>query len=165
MAGSGWPSSGRPGSGPDPDAWARLRLSDAERDAAAQELGDHFAAGRLTNGEHAERLDRIWAARTRGEIPPIFGDLPSSYAALIPMHEPRRPAFAGAPAGPRRGRGASAPKIVGGVFLAILVLSHLPLVLVLVAGWVALTWARGRNRSTRRGAVPPWARSYLAPPR
>ena len=50
----------------------QLRLSDAERELAAADLGEHFAQGRLTLDENAERLDRIWAARTRGEIPPIF---------------------------------------------------------------------------------------------
>ena len=44
----------------------QLRLSDAERDQAAAALGEHYAQGRLTQEEHAERLDRIWAARTRG---------------------------------------------------------------------------------------------------
>jgi hypothetical protein len=58
----------------------QLRLSDAERELAAADLGEHFAQGRLSNEEHAERLDQIWAARTRGEIAPIFRDLPSAYS-------------------------------------------------------------------------------------
>ena len=59
-----------------------LRLSDAERDAAAADLGEHFAQGRLTADEHGERLEQIWSAKTRGEIAPIFRDLPSPYAAV-----------------------------------------------------------------------------------
>src|SRR5215210_7104725 len=59
----------------------QLRLSDAERELAAADLGEHFAQGRLTNEEHTERLDQIWAAKTRGEVAPIFRDLPSAYAA------------------------------------------------------------------------------------
>jgi len=59
-----------------------IRLSDAEREAAAADLGEHFAQGRLTADEHAERLEQVWAAKTRGEIAPIFHDLPSPYAAV-----------------------------------------------------------------------------------
>ncbi len=58
-----------------------IRLSDTEREAAAADLGEHFAQGRLTADEHGERLEQIWAAKTRGEIAPIFRDLPSPYAA------------------------------------------------------------------------------------
>jgi ferric-dicitrate binding protein FerR (iron transport regulator) len=47
-----------------------IRLSDAEREAAAADLGEHFAQGRLTSDEHAERLEQVWAAKTRGEIAP-----------------------------------------------------------------------------------------------
>ena len=50
--------------------------------AAAADLGEHFAQGRLTADEHAERLEQVWAAKTRGELAPIFRDLPSPYAAV-----------------------------------------------------------------------------------
>ena len=53
-----------------------LRIGDAEREQAATELGEHYAQGRLTAEEHAERLDRVWSARTRGELGPLFVDLP-----------------------------------------------------------------------------------------
>jgi hypothetical protein len=55
-----------------------LRIGDAERAAAADELGEHYAQGRLTSEEHLERLDRVMAARTRSELTPIFSDLPGS---------------------------------------------------------------------------------------
>ena len=48
-----------------------IRLSDAEREAAAADLGEHFAQGRLTADEHAERLEQVWSAKTRGEVAPI----------------------------------------------------------------------------------------------
>ena len=54
----------------------QLRISDAEREQAAAALGEHYAQGRLTADEHAERLDQIWAASTRAELPPVFRDLP-----------------------------------------------------------------------------------------
>ena len=34
-----------------------IRLSDAERDAAAADLSEHFAQGRLTAEEHAGPVD------------------------------------------------------------------------------------------------------------
>jgi hypothetical protein len=54
----------------------RLRIGDAEREAAARELGEHFAVGRIDAGEHTERLDQIWAARTAADLAPAFRDLP-----------------------------------------------------------------------------------------
>jgi phage shock protein PspC (stress-responsive transcriptional regulator) len=55
-----------------------LRIGDAERTAAADELAEHYAQGRLSTDEHHERLDRIWAARTPSDLTSVFGDLPGS---------------------------------------------------------------------------------------
>src|SRR5207244_162233 len=41
-----------------------LRVSDQERERAAAEIREHFAAGRLDADELAERLERAYAART-----------------------------------------------------------------------------------------------------
>lgn len=53
-----------------------LRVGDAERDAAAADLGDHYAAGRLTLDEFHERLSQVLAARTQGELSEVLADLP-----------------------------------------------------------------------------------------
>ncbi len=53
-----------------------VRIGDAEREQAQTALNDHYAAGRLDHDEYTERLDRIWAARTRAELDPVFTDLP-----------------------------------------------------------------------------------------
>ena len=55
-----------------------MRVSDAERDAAAAELREHFASGRLNQDELDERLASVFAARTRGDLNALFTDLPSS---------------------------------------------------------------------------------------
>ena len=55
---------------------AELRIGDAERERAAADLGEHFAQGRLSLDEHAERLEQVWAAKTRAELAPLFRDLP-----------------------------------------------------------------------------------------
>jgi hypothetical protein len=57
-----------------------MRVGDAERDAAANELREHFASGRLTQDELNERLDQTFAAKTRGDLSGLFTDLPSSTA-------------------------------------------------------------------------------------
>ena len=54
-----------------------LRISDADREQAAADLSNHYAEGRLTHDEHAERLDAVWTARTHADLAPIFEDLPS----------------------------------------------------------------------------------------
>ncbi|HEY1666723.1 MAG TPA: DUF1707 domain-containing protein, partial [Trebonia sp.] len=41
-----------------------MRVSDAEREAAAAELREHFASGRLTQDEMDERLTAVFAAKT-----------------------------------------------------------------------------------------------------
>lgn len=55
-----------------------MRVGDAEREAAAAELREHFASGRLTQEELNERLDRAFAAKTRGDLHGLFTDLPFS---------------------------------------------------------------------------------------
>jgi hypothetical protein len=55
-----------------------MRVSDAEREAAAAELREHFASGRLNQDELDERLASVFAARTRGDLNALFTDLPSS---------------------------------------------------------------------------------------
>jgi Domain of unknown function (DUF1707)/Cell wall-active antibiotics response 4TMS YvqF len=58
----------------DPDA--SLRVSDAERDQTLRVLGEHAAVGRLTLDELEERSSRALAAKTRGELATLTGDLP-----------------------------------------------------------------------------------------
>jgi hypothetical protein len=55
-----------------------MRVSDAEREAAAAELREHFASGRLTQDELDERLTAVFAAKTRGDLSGLFTDLPSA---------------------------------------------------------------------------------------
>ena len=66
----------------DPD----LLASDAEREQHAELLREHAAQGRLTVDELDERLDRVYAARTHGELVPIVSDLPVPQ----PPREPQR---------------------------------------------------------------------------
>ncbi len=106
-----------------------IRLSDAEREAAAADLGEHFAQGRLTADEHAERLEQVWAAKTRGEIAPIFRDLPSPYAAVAagpvgrdggPLLERRPPPVSPRGSGPAPGGAGRADRALGDRALPVL---------------------------------------------
>jgi hypothetical protein len=54
-----------------------LRASDQQRDRAAAEIREHYAAGRLTEDEFTERLDAIYQARTQGELAELRRDLPA----------------------------------------------------------------------------------------
>lgn len=53
-----------------------LRIGDVERERAAADLAEHAGLGRLDPDEHAERLDAVWSARTRGDLAVLFHDLP-----------------------------------------------------------------------------------------
>jgi hypothetical protein len=65
------------------------RVGDAERDAAAQELGDHFAAGRLTLDELQERLSLVLSAQTRGQLIRVMADLPTPHQATFRLAHPQ----------------------------------------------------------------------------
>jgi len=54
----------------------RLRASDDDRDRAATLLREHHAVGRLTAEEFNERLDKVYAARTMGDLDALLADLP-----------------------------------------------------------------------------------------
>jgi hypothetical protein len=77
-----------------------MRIGDAERDAAAADLGEHFTAGRLTLEELHERLEAVFAAKTFGQLARIMSDLPGPGRlpglALLARH----PAPPGMPARP-----------------------------------------------------------------
>lgn len=83
----------------------RLRIGDAERETAAHELGEHFALGRITADEHAERLEQIWAARTSADLAPVFRDLPRA------QQERSRPARPERAPRPGRGRRPALPRV------------------------------------------------------
>ena len=53
-----------------------LRASDEQRDRAAQEIREHYAAGRLTDDELSDRVQAAYSARTEGELKALTADLP-----------------------------------------------------------------------------------------
>ena len=55
-----------------------IRVSDAERTEVAELLGQHYADGRLDQGEFDDRVGRTMAAKTRGDLAGLFDDLPEA---------------------------------------------------------------------------------------
>jgi DUF1707 SHOCT-like domain len=60
---------------------SEIRVSDQQRERAAQELRDHFAAGRLSEDELSERVQKVYSARTERELRALLAAL----VALIPL--------------------------------------------------------------------------------
>lgn len=118
-----------------------MRVSDADREAAAAELADHYATGRLDAEEHEARLTAVWAARTGSDLARLFTDLPRAGVRPAPARTPggrRAPARAAGPGRP--------PRALAPVLLVVTV------VLSVVTGWplfwvglAALLFAGGRG--------------------
>jgi len=54
-----------------------VRASDEDRDAAAQEIREHYASGRLDDDDLSSRLSAAYGARTLGELQAVRADLPA----------------------------------------------------------------------------------------
>ena len=126
----------------------QLRIGDAEREQAAAMLAEHYTAGRLTTEEHSERLDRVWAARTRSDLLPMFRDLPGAYGpgqAAEPMARSAERAYWSTGPRPWAGRrGMPAPLLVVlAVLLVISVATHVPVFLV---GFLVVAFVVSRHR-------------------
>ncbi|MEU8221846.1 DUF1707 domain-containing protein [Kribbella sp. NPDC048915] len=69
-----------------PHPHAHLRASDIDRDQVVDVLREALMSGRLTQEEHAERLEQTLAAKTLGELEPITRDLivPPQGAPAVP---------------------------------------------------------------------------------
>ncbi|WP_406051450.1 DUF1707 domain-containing protein [Kribbella sp. NBC_00889] len=85
---------------------ARLRASDTDRDQVVDVLREALMSGRLSQDEHAERLEQTLQAKTLGELEPITSDLvipggatplttpmaqPATSNSPVPIEEPANP--------------------------------------------------------------------------
>jgi hypothetical protein len=105
---------------------ADIRLSDAERDQAVAELGEHFQAGRLTQEEFDDRSGRALQARTGRDLTWLFTDLPRP-AAVDPWAAPAYGSLDG-PVPQPGGRGAGplpAVRIALGLVIVAIVAGNL----------------------------------------
>jgi hypothetical protein len=67
-----------------------MRVGDADRDATAAQLREHYADGRLTLDELNERLDQTFEAKTKADLNTVMRDLPHA----VPTG-PQAPAWPG----------------------------------------------------------------------
>ncbi len=74
---------------------SEMRVGDAEREATAAELREHFTSGRLTLDELNERLDKAFAAKTRGDLDALMRDLPSARPRADGAARPGGPGWSG----------------------------------------------------------------------
>jgi GntR family transcriptional regulator len=66
------------------DSDQHLRVSDAEREAAADWLAERFAAGRLDQAEFDDRVGRAMVAKTRADLNGLVADLSETGAPAVP---------------------------------------------------------------------------------
>jgi hypothetical protein len=59
-----------------------LRVADADREQAVDELREHTVAGRLTSEELEERIESAYRARTRADLERLRADLPVSSTSV-----------------------------------------------------------------------------------
>jgi Domain of unknown function (DUF1707) len=62
-----------------------IRVGDAEREAVAAELREHYAQGRLTLEDFQRRLDASLTATTRRDLDELISDLPHTMPAGKPL--------------------------------------------------------------------------------
>ena len=63
-----------------PGSDQHMRVSDAERQAVADRLAEHFSSGRLDQAEFDDRVGRAMSAKTRADLNGLFDDLPETGA-------------------------------------------------------------------------------------
>jgi hypothetical protein len=102
-----------------------LRVSDADRQAVADRLAEHFADGRLDQAEFDDRVGRAMSAKTRADLSGLFSDLPDAGAPAVP-NDPGRPG--------RTGRRRGHPVLVF-VLLILFIMATAHAVL-----WAAMPW-------------------------
>ena len=74
-----------------------LRVSDAERSAVQEHLRRAVGHGQLELSEFDQRVQAVWAARTRGELDRVTRDLPEPPPPPPPA--PRHRVFSATPGG------------------------------------------------------------------
>ncbi len=114
---------------------SELRIGDAERDEAITALAQHFAAGRITQEEYDERSSLALKARTRGQLRPLFADLPGADAGASARPTPVDP--------PKQERSREwarrlplVPILL--VLIGLSILAHFPFFLLVIVGWFFL---------------------------
>jgi hypothetical protein len=102
-----------------------IRVSDAERDQAVAELGEHYQAGRLTLEEFDERSGVALRAKTGNDLVVLFTDLPTT---VVPTAmRPADPVSQQPPAdfGGRRAGGPRLARLLAACVIAAIIVGNL----------------------------------------
>ena len=125
----------------------KIRASDADRDRTAAALREHLAAGRLTTEEFDERLDKVYAARTLGELDALMVDLPQTDLGQPPdvaRHGPPVPGQrSGGPIEAGQGRFTPAWRAAWGSWLGITLLFFVIWLVSGASGGLWFLWVPG----------------------
>jgi hypothetical protein len=79
---------------PSPHEPRGIRISDADRERAAERLHQALSEGRITVTELEERLTTVYAARYEADLHPPLADLPGADVAVVPSAVPATPSDA-----------------------------------------------------------------------
>lgn len=162
------------------------RIGDAERQAAVDELSEHFVAGRLDDAEFNQRMDAALQARTLADLTPLFTDLPtlnatapwaqgsSATPSSIPYVTPGsdyRPAVPHQPSASQLEPGwANALRtirpIIWPVAIGLIIFTHIPAPILIFAAIILTILsnrALGAHRQ-RHGELPPGSGPRQLPP-
>jgi Domain of unknown function (DUF1707) len=137
-----------------------IRVGDADREATASQLREHYADGRLTLDELNERLDQAFAAKTRDELNTVMRDLPVTALPVMPVAS-----ASGSGSGSRRSAFGFLAPVFALFWVCVVVLGagllfgfgNKPFIVVVVLAVLAFLRkiifgrARGRGRGGRRG--------------
>jgi hypothetical protein len=91
------------------NAYAGLRISDAERAEVADLLSKHYGDGRLDQAEFNQRLDQAMRAKTYSDLSDLFVDLPRTEAEVAEA--------------PKAGHGPREHRLPGVAFLVVAVIA------------------------------------------
>ena len=146
-----------------------LRIGDADREAAAAGLREHFAQGRLTLDEFQHRLGAVFAAKTDRDLADVTADLPHTSASAT-IRTARGVAGAGSRSERRSPPGLAA---LAGLVMIILALIVVAVVLPVALFGMALSRSllfllalvlfgrRGLLRRFRRWLPASWRRRWF----
>jgi hypothetical protein len=127
-----------------------IRVSDTEREDALGKLGEHMSAGRLDLEEYGERTARVTAAKTRGELLDLFGDLPEPRPAFGRPMPPPAPAGARQPSLGHKVAPVLIPIAAVVLALGLMFFIKLPFIFLLPFIFFAASSSRWRGYDQRR---------------
>jgi hypothetical protein len=116
-----------------------MRISDADRQAAAERLRLALGEGRLDLLEYDDRLAKAYAAVTFADLEPLFTDLPAATGMARPTRAAAQ-ARPGVPSSPPTVRLPTALKVLWTIWVAVLSINLTVWLLVSLGGDPAYFW-------------------------